>query len=359
MKQQSWWMGKVVVVVGATGGLGGAVTAAVAARGGRLVIAGRNVEMLSRVAAALLPEVLAVPVDVTEAGSIESLRDRVLAEYGRVDVVINAAGMDVRKLLSEHSPAEIQALVDINLKGAVLLTQLFLPALTESGGTILHVGGFGDGRLAFPYYSVDVATRAAMTSFAEAMNRELRLTGSPARVAWFGPNPTDTAAERPFHPLWRQMGVTISPMEQVTHELLQTVERGKRFAMMGGAVSRVFAALNAVWPAAADRLMLDHYGRLMRRFFGGAIAEVPSSRSGLGKWLGAFLVIFSGLPYLALLGLPFLDLPGTIRLVLVPALLAVGELTFWVGCLLVGKEIVGRYRERVIRWGRRLFCCRG
>ena len=77
--------------------------------------------------------------------------------------------------MSAHSLEDIEQTLLINLSGAILISKIFLPLLAnEKGATIVHSGGFADGRLAFPYYSVDVASRAGIFSFIESMNRELK-----------------------------------------------------------------------------------------------------------------------------------------------------------------------------------------
>lgn len=84
----------------------------------------------------------------------------------------------VRKFFEQHTVADFRRLLDANLIGAMLLIHTFLPAMRkQNSGIIVHIGGFADGRLAFPYYSANVATRAGIFSFVESLNRELRTNG--------------------------------------------------------------------------------------------------------------------------------------------------------------------------------------
>ena len=97
---------------------------------------------------------------LTDPDSLAALRADVLAAHGRVDVVVNATGYDVRKPLAEHTLDDLRRTLDVNLLGAMLLTQTFLPVIDD--GVIVHLGGFADGRLAFPFYSADAGlTRRA------------------------------------------------------------------------------------------------------------------------------------------------------------------------------------------------------
>lgn len=182
---------RVVLVIGASGGLGAAIAEAFAAEGARLILAARRPEALAPLAARMGATALAA--DLTDPASLVALRDAALAAHSHIDVVVNAAGHDVRKPLATHSSDDLRRTFDVNLLGAMELTRLFLPVIGD--GVILHLGGFADGRLAFPYYSADVASRAGLRAFVESTNRELALEGRGARVAFFSPSPADTDAE--------------------------------------------------------------------------------------------------------------------------------------------------------------------
>ncbi len=232
-----------------------------------MVLAGRNKGTLDRVLSKLEKNAIvqAFPTDMTDPTSLYTLKDHITATFGQVDVVVNATGVDVRKPFEKHTLEEVNRTLNVNLLGAIALTHAFLPVMRKQGsGNIVHVGGFSDGRLAFPYYSVDVATRAGMFSFIESVNRELEESGVVA--TYFSPSPADTEAERPYHPLWRKMGVRIISREQVAAALLDTVEKQRRVYVMGGLATRFFAKLNAVWPRLADVLLLRRYGSMLKQF---------------------------------------------------------------------------------------------
>ncbi len=231
----------------------------------------------------------------------------------------------------------------MNLTGAILLTQVFLP-LMQDKGIIVHVGGFADGRLAFPYYSADVATRAGVFSFVEAMNRELKLEGRSVTVAYFSPSASDTPAEQPFHPVWKEMGLAITPKEQVAAALLEAVARRKRVTIMGGWGTVWFAKLNAVAPKVADVLVLNGYGKVLKRFLASGNGPPPrSGGSGSARGIGIRLIVLSFLFYgLLLFVLPFLPLATQVKVAVSPVLVGLGEASFWIGGALVGKEVVAR-----------------
>lgn len=338
---------KTVLIVGASGGLGTAIAQAFAAQGASLALAARRELDVT----GIVPQaaISTHQTDLTDPASLERLRDAVLATHGRVDVVINAAGFDVRKPLETHTPDDFRRTLEVNLLGAMQLTQAFLPAMQD--GVILHLGGFADGRMAFPFYSADAASRAGLRTFIEAVNRELALSGRQVVVSFFSPSPADTPAERPFHPLWRQMGTQIVPPDAVAKAIIQAVLQRKKVYIMGGWLTRVFAALNAVAPGLADTLLMNGYGKIMARFFRGqddSDGNGPTAaggKSSLGRSLGIFLVMLSFLAYGLLLALPWVPLPTSGKLLLSPVMIIVGEATFWLGGALLGKEVVVRYKK--------------
>lgn len=335
---------RVVLVVGATGGLGAAIAEAFAAKGSRLVLAARRPELLAPLAARL--GATALVADLADPASLADLRDAALATHGHLDVVVNATGHDVRKPLATHSSDDLRRTLEVNLLGAMELTRLFLPVMGD--GVILHLGGFADGRLAFPYYSADVASRAGLRAFVESVNRELELESRSTRVAFFSPSPADTEAERPFHPLWRAMGTPIVLPQRVAAAVVDAVARRRRFTVMGGPLTRVFAALNTVAPGIADALLMRRYGALLRRHFGVAEADGLSpgrARSSIGRALGILLIVVSTLAYLLLLAVPLLAATAAAKTGIAGGLIVLGEVSFWVGAALLGRELAARFRR--------------
>jgi short-subunit dehydrogenase len=241
-----------------------------------LVLASRDAQSLHALARELGADAQTFPADITDHATLGRLRDFAVGVLGRIDVVVNAAGVDVRKPFGEHSLSDLRRMLDVNLLGAIVLTHTFLPPMrAQNRGTIVHVGGFADGRLAFPYYSGDVATRAGLFSFVESLNRELGIEGSPVVITYFCPSAADTEAERPFLPIWREMGLSITPKEKVAAALLDAVDQREQVRIMGGVSTVLLAKLNSIWPRLADSLLLNHYGKILKRHLGAGSQAEP------------------------------------------------------------------------------------
>jgi len=88
---------KVIVIVGATGGIGAALSQKLAAMGANLVLAARNIDRLSNLAAQLPNSVLTVPTDITDPTQVEALMQKSIEQYGKIDILVNAAGAGILK----------------------------------------------------------------------------------------------------------------------------------------------------------------------------------------------------------------------------------------------------------------------
>ncbi|MDX1991790.1 MAG: SDR family NAD(P)-dependent oxidoreductase [bacterium] len=252
-----------IVMIGAAGGLGAAIAKDYAAEGARLVLVGRNRDALLELAQEIGGQTQVFTADLTNAASLAALHEDCQRYFGTIDLVVNAAGVDVRKDFLSHSLEDIERSLQVNLLGAILLTRAFLPGmLAAKKGQIIHLGGFADGRLAFPFYSVDVATRAGLRSFIESVNREIE--GSGVVLTYFCPAAADTPVERPYHALWREMGITIASPEAVAATVVRA-SRHRRPLHIMGIGAQLLAAINAICPGIADWLVLRRYRTLMAR----------------------------------------------------------------------------------------------
>ncbi|MGC4122161.1 MAG: SDR family NAD(P)-dependent oxidoreductase [Myxococcales bacterium] len=254
--------GRRVAVFGATGGLGGAIARAVRREGGELLLVGRDAEKLAALAAELGAQ--AHPVDLADAAQIESVAQRL----GTVHHVVSAAGVDVRKPFAQHDVADIDAQLQVDLRAPMLLARALVGRVAP-GGTLALVGGFGDGRLALPYYAADVAARAGLAGFCEALNRELAIEGVDVRLAYVCPAPADTAAERPFADLWARMGTKLVPPERVADVVLQALLARRPRTVMGWG-TRLLSWLEGAWPALGALIVRCAFGPALKARFGTA-----------------------------------------------------------------------------------------
>lgn len=185
--------GKVVLITGASSGIGAAVAREVARRGHRLAITARRADRLEEVAAEArllgAADVAAFPADLADPEAPGLLVAEVVARFGGLDVLLNNAGFGLPDLFAAAEPGEIGRQVRVNLLAPMLLAHAALPHLLDRRGMVINVGSAIAG-LATPSLGVYGATKAALAYWNDALRRELRHKG--LRVCLVEPGPVDT-----------------------------------------------------------------------------------------------------------------------------------------------------------------------
>lgn len=250
-----------VSVIGATGGFGEALVQAFVHAGAHVTALARHEARLQQVAR--LWGVRPLLVDLQDLAALNDIADRL----GPQDVVVFATGCDVRKPFLEHSVADMTQLVGVNLLGPMVLTRALADRVMQANGVITHIGGFGDGHLALPYYAADVATRSAMSTLCQALNREFQLEGRALTVSYLCPEPADTDAERPYGALWAQMGAPLHAVQDVVDFVLREIAARSPGAIMGRQTWWI-SKLNALCPPLLDLILRGQMGRQLKARFG-------------------------------------------------------------------------------------------
>jgi short-subunit dehydrogenase len=182
------------IITGASDGIGAEMARQLARqRGtqGALVLAARNAELLNKVAAqctALGAQTLVVPTDVSVEPQCRALVAQTVAQFGRVDALINNAGISAQALFSDVKAEDLgwyEDLMRINLWGSVWCTHASLPYLKASGGSIVAVSSLA-GLVGVPGRTAYSASKFAMSGFFEALRAEMRGTGVVITTAYPG-----------------------------------------------------------------------------------------------------------------------------------------------------------------------------
>ncbi|MDH6578142.1 SDR family oxidoreductase [Kitasatospora sp. MAP5-34] len=188
---------RTAVVTGAASGMGAATARLLAATGARVALLARRTDRLDALAAELTAaggQALAVTADITDQASVDAAAKAVHDAYGRVDLVINNAGVMLPNPLADGRIDEWTRMIDTNLTGALRVIRAFVPDLTAAaaeGGTadLVNVSSIASHVL-FPDYAVYGATKAALTQLSAALRTEL--SPRDVRVSTIEPGLTDT-----------------------------------------------------------------------------------------------------------------------------------------------------------------------
>jgi short-subunit dehydrogenase len=179
---------KVVVLVGATGGIGSALAQKLAENGANLVLVSRNEEKLLALASRLSTNgsILSVPTDITDPQQVERLMDKTVANFGQIDVLVNAAGAGVMKQYNKITPQDLEAMLDLNLKGCFYTTQAAANIMKDKqGGHICNVIGIL-GKHSMAMASAYCASKFGAVGFSKCIAEELKRYGIKVTLFYFG-----------------------------------------------------------------------------------------------------------------------------------------------------------------------------
>ncbi len=240
----------VVIVTGASSGIGRAYALAFARRGARVVLAARRAALLEEVRAEIATyaaDVLCVPTDLNDDAQLERLVQTTLERYGRIDILINNAGIALQGLLQNHDPSRVREMVSLNLAAAINLTRLCLPAMLRQGsGVILNVSSVG-GKVPNATAPAYAATKVGLNAFSDALRRQLDGTG--VRVVTVLPSYVDTEMLSPLvQDYVRDLGFTIDTPQYVAEHTIDELLKGEQEIWFGGFAVRAFAWLERHLP---------------------------------------------------------------------------------------------------------------
>jgi short-subunit dehydrogenase len=184
---QCWW------ITGASSGIGAGLARALAARGTRLVLSGRNVAALDAVARDC-PEALVLPFEVTDFDAIPDLAERAWSWKGRIDCLVNNAGISQRSLAVETAFAVYQRMIAVDLLGPIALTQAVLPRMVRAGGGRIVAISSVAGMVGAPLRSAYSAAKHGLIGYHDSVRAENEHLG--IRVHVFAPGSVQTNVSR-------------------------------------------------------------------------------------------------------------------------------------------------------------------
>lgn len=251
---------QVVVVVGASSGIGREIALQYGARGASVVVAARRGPALDDLVGVIEGRGglgLAVPTDVAEWDQVEQLAGRAVDRFGRVDTWVTCAGVSIFGMLADVAVADISRVLQVNLMGHVHGIKAALPVMRrQHGGTIIGISSVLGVR-AIPLQAPYCASKHGVEGLYESLRMEERRARSGVRVTTILPGPINT----PFYDVARStMGVRPAPIpplyppSAVAEAVLFAAVHERRRIIVGGTGAQL-AALQRVSPALVDRVL--------------------------------------------------------------------------------------------------------
>jgi NAD(P)-dependent dehydrogenase (short-subunit alcohol dehydrogenase family) len=185
---------KVVLVTGASRGIGAEAARRLAKRGAHVSLVGLEPELLRQVAAEIGPNAAWHEADVTDWDALRSAVDGTVEHFGGIDVVIANAGIAPYGTVATIDPAAFERTIEVNLLGVWRTVRTTLPHVVSRSGYILPIASLA-AALHPPMLAHYAATKAAVEAFADSLRAEVRHTGTRVGVAYFGFIDTDMVRE--------------------------------------------------------------------------------------------------------------------------------------------------------------------
>lgn len=184
--------GKVVVITGASMGIGAATASAFAGAGAKLVLASRSTDRLAAVADSLPEgaEVLIVPTDMTDQAQVQALIDKAHEQFGQIDILINNAGQTVVAPVETVTPHNYHQIIEVNIFGPLHAMQAVVPRMRAQGGGLIINVSSSVSKMAIPGIGAYASTKYALNGLSLTARNELEKDN--IRVVLFHPGMTDT-----------------------------------------------------------------------------------------------------------------------------------------------------------------------
>ncbi|WP_040815732.1 SDR family oxidoreductase [Nocardia concava] len=233
--------GQVVVVTGGARGIGRATAAAFLAAGAKVVIGDIDTELVARTAIELgarpSAQVIGLPVDVTDPGSLELLFDSAEASFGPVDVLVNNAGIMPTGLFAEEGPEMTRRIIDINVHGVINGSRLAVERFRRRGrGHLVNLASLA-GVQGFPGLATYCASKHAVVGFTESLYLELAESGIHVTAILPGVVRTELSAGGRL-PHWMAALSTVDP-EDVADAIVAAIGTGRLTVTVPGRLAAI------------------------------------------------------------------------------------------------------------------------
>jgi short-subunit dehydrogenase len=252
------WHNRVVFITGASMGIGAACARAFARRGARLILTARSAGALEEISRAAPPgQARVLPADLSRPEQVGELAEHALGCWGRIDVLVNNAGVGVYLPCWKLEPEQARAMMEVNFFAPLELMRRLIPAMRQQGGgTIANVSSIA-GQVALPWLTLYSASKAALNFLSEGLRMELR--GSGVQVVAVCPGyvktgfPEHVLAGQIPAPVARRRHFTITA-EECAEAIVRGVERGRR-TVVTPRLGWAFVWFARLFPRTADGVL--------------------------------------------------------------------------------------------------------
>lgn len=255
----------VVVITGASSGIGKALAREFAANGCKLVLAARRKELLDELKQQLPVEVLTCQTDVSREDDCCRLIEAAVAHFGRIDILINNAGISMRAIFEDVNLDVLRRLMDVNFWGTVYCTKYALPHLLKTGGTVAGIISIA-GYIGLPGRTGYAASKFAVRGFLDTLRIENRKKGLHVLVAAPGFTASDVRKSA-LTATGSAQGETpraeekMMSAETCARHIVNAVRKRKRKIILTFVEGKLSVFISKFWPSLLDRLTYSHMAK--------------------------------------------------------------------------------------------------
>ena len=260
---------QVIVITGASSGIGLATAQDAAKAGARVVLAARSEDVLEAIVVTLEKqgfEAIAVTADVAERAQVQRIADAAIERFGRIDTWANVAGVTIYGKIEEVAEADARRLFDVNFWGMVHGSQVALPHLRRHGGALINVGSEAS-EVAVPLQGMYSASKHAVKGFTDALRIEVAgVDDAPVSITLIQPTAVNTPLpEHARNYLDRQPKLPTPQLDphRVAAAILEAAQTPTRDAKVG-LMAALDVAVEKVAPALADQVAVLQVPRQQR-----------------------------------------------------------------------------------------------
>jgi short-subunit dehydrogenase len=263
------FLGRVVLITGASSGIGRSAARAYAAQGAHLILVARREELLREVVReveGLGARAIAVRCDITQAADVERLMREAETHYGGVDLLINNAGLGLFGPVEALSEEQLRQVFEVNFFALVRVTRAALPLLRRRpGGQILNVSSVL-GYRGLPLLGGYCAAKAAVNALTESLRTELAAEGISVLLVSPGFTETEFRQARLNAPGWQQSPPPLKQMsaDEVAAAMVKASRRRRRDTVLT-LPGRLMVLANRFVPGLFDRVARRMIDRMVKR----------------------------------------------------------------------------------------------
>lgn len=227
---------KNIIITGAGEGIGKELALKLSLHN-NIILIGRNIKKIEDLKNKLNPNNhLTIQCDIAVKEDLEKAYNEIVNNYKSIDILINNAGISSAKKFNEYTDEEIEKVLDINIKGTILITKKFIEDLKKSKGAIVNIGSMF-GEIAHPCYTIYSSSKFAIKGFSDALRRELN--HFKVKVFYVSPRATKTQSLQQTDDIGKFFKMNVDEPEKVAKYIIKGINNNQ-FTIYPKSIERFF-----------------------------------------------------------------------------------------------------------------------